>query len=748
MKFVHYLFPVCAFIVASASLYIPTPSPWEQLSTELARPDTPSTFADRAGQEKSWPSHAAERQVQKHAWLAKRTTDEESASKPEDVEQEALKPGTNSSDGPILYTPEEMAAFREGYNTARRSSDGLRTKVQRAKAAGAEVSPDDLAELKRRTAVTYQQKVVVARARKGKPVDRKTSPIRQDIASLIQDPAIQEMAELGDYNPQQLAEYRRSFLDSLRRFREKKTALAEIAKVRMVTEAEEQQLAELKRAYNLQRKVWDRVRDGQPADYVGRTRKQSVDRLQQKAKLQEIAQTSGYSVRELAEVQRSYLDAHNAARSFALALSKITTRPVTADERAQLQALWETTKHRKRAFDRMCRGRAAAGDRSLPRKDAVYLVKDAEMQRIAHAGGYPVEEVAAQKRAFLDATYRYRDAQRAIAAVKQAPGRSLTPAQEDDYVTIDHAYHLHKAAWERMTRGEPADPALPPAAKLGHLAHDVAGLVRHADGVVAVADGNPAAPASPVVKYTAQQLATYDRQYVAALHQLRAFEAQIGLAAAEQRPRAITAEEGAQLKELRAVYQQRKTEWARVHQGLVFDGGPTPVDDGRSVTYTSEAIERYHALYLAALRKLRAFDKQQAAARRADPHSGPSAADDEQQRALRDDFSQKKRTWTRARLGKPLDRIVHQRRAPPSAQKKEEEESGSRPAPAPPQQPLPISIPRRPLLAPVLASASHFLHALGRQWRAMPWTRYLARPRPTMDRLVPPPEWLRAEHAL
>ncbi|KAI9812527.1 MAG: hypothetical protein M1826_002817 [Phylliscum demangeonii] len=58
--------------------------------------------------------------------------------------------------------------------------------------------------------------------------------------------------------------------------------------------------------------------------------------------------------------------------------------------------------------------------------------------------------------------------------------------------------------------------------------------------------------------------------------------------------------------------------------------------------------------------------------------------------------------------------------------------------------PLQMSGPGR-LLAPFLSSASHVLQGLGRQWRAMPWTRYLAEPR--FNR-VTPAELLRTEHAL
>ncbi|KAI9827399.1 MAG: hypothetical protein M1826_006324 [Phylliscum demangeonii] len=727
--------------------------------------------------------------------LAKRTTDEESANQQEDVQPETVKQedanrGTNAGDGPVVYTPEEMTAFREVYYAARRNSDNLRNKLQRAKAAGAEVSPDDLHELTRLTAVTYQHKVVVSRARKGKPVDRKTSVIRQDVASLEQDPTIQEIAQLGVYNAQQLAEYRRSFLDSLRRFREKKTLLEEKAKVRKVTEAELADLADLQRTHNLQRKRWERVRAGKPADTPGSALRQSVDDLQQNAKLQEIAATSGYSVRELAEARRSYLDAHNAARYLKAKLSKFTKRPVTADEQAQLDALWETATRRKRLFDRMCRGLPADGDPSPARKDPTYLVQEEEIQRIAHAGGYRVEEVAAQKRAFLDATYRYRDAQKAISGVKKFRGL-LTPAQEDDLVKTDHAYHLHKAAWERMTRREPVDPTLPAVGRLGRLAKDVARLVRTSD--VAAADGGPAAHPPPVIRYTPQLMAKYDRQFAAALEQLQAFEEQVARAAdgspspsPSASPRPLTADEDAQLKRLRGVYEQRKTEWARVHQGLVVDGvvvnslgTAVATDDPRSVTYTAEEVEGYNRLYLDALRALRIFDRRIAAAFRADPHYRPTPDDDAQRRALREDFNQKKTTWTRARLGKPMDRVVHYRRSParstrPPAKKRRPppqapaSQPSRQPGPAdhadpappatkedaspPPQQPLQISLPSgRHLFAPVLSSARHLLQRLvGRPWRAVPWpwARSLAHPRVPVDKLVTPAEWLRAEHAL
>ncbi|KAI9826440.1 MAG: hypothetical protein M1826_006649 [Phylliscum demangeonii] len=750
MKLVHSLFPVCAFFVASVSLDLPSGQLEHQSRELVARSNTASTSADRAGKE-PWRSPLVEPGVPKLAklaMLAKRTTDEESPNRQEDVHQ-----GTNASDGPVVYTSEQLARYRERYHAAQSDSDHFRNLVERAKAAGLKVSQDEVNELSRLSAVTEQQRLVFTRASLGQPVDR------SDAASLLQDPEIQELAKSGVYSAQQLVEYKQFYLDAMLRLRSRKNQLTEIAKVREITKAEEKALAELQRTYNLQGRRWARVRAGKPTQYGA---KKSIEDLLESPKLQAIARSSGYSVKELAEARRRFLDANNAVRAFKLRLTEIEeVRQVTPDEKTKLQTLLKDREQQRLINARMRQGRAATSDLALPKKDLTLLLKDAEMQRIAQWGGYRVEEVAVQKRAYLDALYAYRAAMTSIAAVKTTGG-TLTTDEEDHYVKIDRAYQLQRTAWDRMTQGT---SAIPPATPLGGLSEKVAGL--RANGEAADVDN----VAHSFVAYTLRQIAVYDQRYLDVLDHLHAFQEAMSLAAQSGRP--ITPTEDEQLKGLQRVAEQRRTEWARVRQGLSVDRVAAAADDdgGRSVRYTARQIEDYHRRYLDALRTVRTAESQIQAAREAG-HS-PTALDDVRLRVLRDDFNRKRVMWIRARSGKPVDRLVYTRRADPGRMSPSTSEGASASARAPANspgsqvqeqaarqakedastdqahgahQPLQISGPRR-LIAPILSSASRWLQSLGRQWHALPWTRgYVAYPR--LNRMVKPAEVLRAEPAL
>ncbi|KAI9827960.1 MAG: hypothetical protein M1826_006156 [Phylliscum demangeonii] len=721
MNFFHYLFSVCAFTLAAVSLYIP-PGPLDHHSRELARPSKPSTPADRAGQTTSGSLDFVEPRVPKHAMLAKRTADEESPNSPEAVQQVA-----NARKGPVIYTSEQLATYREDFNAAQRELVRLGKKVKRARGAGQEVSQDDVDELSRLTKLTSQRKLVLSRARQGKPLDRRTSLARQDVASFMQDPKIEELTKSGVYTAQQLAAYKRNFYDA-------KAALAQAVKVRRITEAEKADLAELQRAFNLHRRIWSRVQQGKPADYRVNGPKKSMDRLLASAKLHEVAQSSGYSVQELAEARRRYLDANIEAKSFQNKLAEVEKfRKVTPEEKTQLRTLLQAVTQRKRVSDRMSRGQSADGVTHPPRKDLTALLQDPEIHRIAQLGDYRVEEVAVQRRAYLDAISEYRAARRLTAAVQQAGG-ILTPHEEDRFLQIDRAFQLQKIGWDRIRKGERVHPEPLPSPKLGRLGREVVALRRNAE-VDAVR--HP-------VTYTLPQLAMYEKQQADALHALRAFQDQI--AAAERSGRLITHDEGAQLGKLREVYTKRLAEWSRVQQGL-----PVAVlsEDGTSATYTAEQLAAYSEAHLNALGKLRAFEARMAAA-----GHPPTADDDARLQALREDSLEKEDRWTRARDGKPVDQ--NQRRvgsdsrsaaAPERHPTRPELASQAGQAKEDPAtlQPLQMSIPRR-LLAPVLSSARRWLHGLGGQWRAMPWTRYLAQPRRL--NIVQPADLLRAEHAL
>ncbi|KAI9830692.1 MAG: hypothetical protein M1826_004521 [Phylliscum demangeonii] len=696
-------------------LYI-TPSPLKHKSRELARPDTSLTITHRSSKESPWPSHLVKPLVQNHAILGKRATDDE---RPRDD-----KKGTKFREGPVTYTSEQLTTFREQYNAARRASEAVRKKVQSAKDAGLEVSPDDVHELSRLTAITYQQRLTLNRARLGKPLDRRTSVSRQDVALLVQDPEIQQLAKSGVYSAQQLAEYKRSYLDALTAFRSKHNQLSAIKKVRKITKTEKEQLAGLQNAFNLQRKIWERVCKGSPVDGdVDRLTRRidaplespsidaslespsidaslegpSVDAPLESPPLHQSVQLSGSSLKELAQARKSQREASNAAKLF------------------------------KSTF-------------GLSRNDA-------EIQRVAQFGGYSLEEAAKQKRGYLDALNAYREASQSISAVKKKGG-TLTPDEEDRLVKIDHDYQLQRTAWNRMREGEQAARSSQPAPKLGRLANDVAALRRNAD-------------VDPVAyDYNGQQIAMYDERYLEALRQLRAFQHQISLA--QKRGRSLTATGKDELKRLREVCDQRRTEWARVRQGLwvdsVRDAGSSR-DAAWSVTYSAEEIQAYNQIHLAALQTLRAAEKKMAAGR--DAGRVPTADDEVDLRALRDDFNKKKLTWIRARDGKPVDRLVYKARAesgtkrarsqesrPGSPAQPSQAEMGPRPDPdADPghSTPPPLQMSRHRLLAPALSTARRFLHALSRPWRAMPRACSPATPRWIK---VKPAELLRAEPTL
>ncbi|KAI9824660.1 MAG: hypothetical protein M1826_007299 [Phylliscum demangeonii] len=735
MKFFHYLFHVGAFILGSTSLYIP-PGQTEDQSGELARPGTPSTPTSGPTKNNSWPSHVAERRIQKQSILARRTTDEDRPN------SQNVNQGINARKGPVTYTSEKLAQFREEYNAAKKASDILRRKVQRAKDAGLEVSSDDINELSRLSTVAYQQRLVFYRARKGKPLDRRTSVTRLDVTSLEQDPEVLQAVKFGVYTAQQLAEYKRSFLDALTEFRSKKNQLRRIAKVREISEAEEEALSDLQSAYNLQKRTWDRARKGNPTGGEVVRPKISIDALLENPKLQQAAQSSGYSVRELAEAKRSYLNAYSAARSFTKELEAVQkVRPITDGEDTQLQTLREAVKLQKRRFDRMCRGRVADDDAAPPRRDRSFLRKDGDIQTIAQVGGYSVEQVTMQKRAYLDALYVYREATKSISAVKKRSG-ILTPNQEDHFLKIDKAYQLHKTRWDRMNKGEQVNLVNQPDPEPGYLAKIVVALRRNAQ-----ADEIP-------YSYTPEQITMYDQRYLDALQKLHAFQHQISLAERSGRPIALDEED--ELKRLLGICDQLWMEWARVRQGLYVD---SVGDDGGPVMYTTREIQGYNQLHLDALRKLRAAEKKIAAGREAG--HAPTLDEEAHLRALRDDFNKKKKMWTHARNGKPVDPMVHEARARSGPRSERLQESlPRRKAPASKAEPKPdaeakadsssrdqpLQMVGHHLFAPVISSATRFLKGLSRQWRAaMPWTHSLAKPRLNV---VKPPELLRTEPAL
>ncbi|KAI9804892.1 MAG: hypothetical protein M1826_004848 [Phylliscum demangeonii] len=379
MKFVHCLIPVGAFIVGSDSLYIP-PGQLRHVSRELARPNTPSMLADIASKRTTWPSQIVKPRFPKHAVLAKRTTDEASANRQEDVDR-----GMDARNAPIVYTPEEMAGFREQRNTAKRALYHLQNRLQKAKDAGLDVSEDDVHELSKLKAAFSQQSNVIQKARRGKPIGR---VLKLDVASLEQDPKIQEAAKLGVYTARQLAEYKRSSNDATNRLRARKAELAKATKVRSITEAEEKELADLTRVSSVKQMMWERARKGRLVDQGVSRRKMSMDDLLGSDTLHEIAQSSGYAMEELAEAKRRWLDSRNAVAAFKTELEEVEkVRMVTPEENEQLQALVHALSRQETLFKRMIRGKPA--NKPAPRKK--------KLHETAQSSGFTKEEMARQQ---------------------------------------------------------------------------------------------------------------------------------------------------------------------------------------------------------------------------------------------------------------------------------------------------------------------------------------------------------------
>ncbi|KAI9826756.1 MAG: hypothetical protein M1826_006551 [Phylliscum demangeonii] len=606
--------------------------------------------ADIPPVKKSLASHVVDARAQKHAVLAKRTTDEESAKGRKDVNQQR-----NAREGPIVYTPEEVAGFQDQFNAARRASDKLRYKLQRANEAGLEVSEDDVHELSRLNAISSQRKAVLDRARQGKPLDRKTRITKADVVSLEQDPEVQELAKLGEYSARQLAEYKRGAGDAAQRLKTRKLELAKATKEREMTEAEKEELADLRHASNVANSMWAGVRRAKPANQRVHVPEESLEDLLMSPELQQMAQSSGYSVRELAEAKRRYLDAEKAAYEFKRKLAEgKAVREATAEEKRELQTLLQAGRRQKQAFLRMGEGKSADYSSGI-----THFLEDPDIQRIAQLSGFSVEEVAGHKRKYLDARYEYRAAQNLFSAIKKERG-TLTSDEENHFVKTDHAYQVQKTAWERMNKGERVEPAVQPPVKLGRLGVAVAALQP------SVKVGEIAHP----VTHTPEQIAMLEQQHVEALDELLDFQERIS--ALEQSGRPMTREEEDQLDRLRDIYKQRRMAWGNVHQGLAVY---SPGADWWPVTYTKREIADYDRLHLNARNKVSDFKRQMAAARQAG-HS-PTPDDEAHLRALKADFSEKQTMWLRARDGKPLDRLVRKSRGPKTPRSPDTRRPGS-----------------------------------------------------------------------
>ncbi|KAI9833213.1 MAG: hypothetical protein M1826_000126 [Phylliscum demangeonii] len=503
MKLVLYLLPLYAFNVSAGRVYIP-PDQLEHESYELARPNTLLTSADRAGKKKnSWPPHIVEPRVQNLATLAKRTTDEENPHSQEDA-----NPGTNARRIPISYTSEQLTAYQEEYIAAERASTNLGEELAAAKAAGLEVSHHDEDELSRLNQVTYQQ--------------------RLDVSSLTHDLEIQKLAKSGVYSVQQLAEYKRNFLDALAELCLTKSKLAKVVKMRKVTKVEGKGLADLQRAYNLHRKTWDRVRQDKPADYRVDRPKKSMDDLLESAKLREIAQSSGYSVQELAETQRRYLDSNNQANAF--------KRELTGVERLQ-----------KARWDRMMKGER--DDPAVPPPPKVGRQgQNASALRQTDPASLPItytpKQIAMYDKQHLAALDDLNAFRNKVSAAERR-GRPLTDEEEEQLRNLQDVYNQRWAEWDRVAQGPSVD-----------------GLSEDRRSAT----------------YTAEQIAAYNQDHLDALGTLRAFLR--NMAAAGHPP---TSDDKVQYRALRDDYNKKKTIWTRAQDDEPVDSAVRTHRGARSV---------------------------------------------------------------------------------------------------------------------------------------------------------------------
>ncbi|KAI9809975.1 MAG: hypothetical protein M1826_003810 [Phylliscum demangeonii] len=578
-----------------------------------------------------------------------------------------------------------------------------------------------------------------ASANRQKDVDRDVASVQQDpkikqaakrrrksIDDLLKDPKLHEIAQSSGYPVEELAVAKRRLLDAINAADEFKKVLTEAEKVRKVTPEEKGHLQALAKVYHQQITAWRRMSQGKPVDQRVRRPQKSIDDLLEDPKLHEIAQSSGYPVEELAKARRRFLDAHNAVVAFKKKLAEVEkVRKVTPEEKGQLEALAEVRYQQMTVWRRMNPGNPV--DQRLPRqktKSIDDLTQDPKLHEMAQSSGYPVEELAKAKRRWLDGLKAVREFKKELTEVKKV--RKVTLEERVKMQELVRASSQQLTVFRRMSQRLPVDNVDVAALRQDAKADEVAHL-------------NP-------VSYTPEQIASFDQTHLDALYDLLNFQQK--LSALKRSGGSISPAHEVHLEMLQDVYNLRRAWWEEVRQGLSFHGLN---HEGRSVKYTAQEVAGYNQLFLDASDKLRAFEKQVAVAQQAGHSPTPDVK--AQHRALQEDFN-KKAMWFRARDGTPVDRVVHKRpesqTAPsPETRRSGDQEQASQASPAEgdpsaAHPPLQVSGPRH-LLVPFVSSASHLLQGVGRQWRVMPWTRYLAAPRLNE---VTPAEWLRTEHAL
>ncbi|KAI9820407.1 MAG: hypothetical protein M1826_000933 [Phylliscum demangeonii] len=561
---------------------------------------------------------------------------------------------------------------------------------------------------------------------------------RKSIDDLLEDSKLHEMAQSSGYPVEELAKAKRRWLDAISAVDVFKRELAGVGKVRKVTREEKGQLKALVKVASQQVTVWRRMSLGKPVDQRVR-RKKSIEDLMENAELDDIAQSSGYPVEELAKAKRRWLDARNAVSAFKKKLAEVEkVRNVSPEETAQLQALAKVASQQVAVWRRMRLGNPVDQRVPRPKKSIDDLLEDPKLLERAQSSGYPVEALAKAKRRWLDAINDVDAFKKELAEVEKV--RKVTPEEKRQLQASVKAASQQETVFRRMSAGFPVDQRVPRDKK-------------SIDDFLEDPKLHEMAQSSG---YPVEELAKAKRRWLDARNAVGAFEKEL---AGVEKVRKVTPEEKRQLQTLVKAASQQRTEFRRMSQGLPVDSidvaalrPDTKVDEVAHPNPVAQEIEGYNQLFLDASNTLRAFEKQMAVAQQAGHSPTPDVK--AQHRALQDDFNMKKTMWFRARDGTPVDRVVHKRREPktapspetrrPGSQEQASQASPAKEDPSTTHSPLQMSG-RRRLLAPFFFSASHLLQGLGRQWRAIPWTRYLADPR--LNR-VNPAELLRAEHAL
>ncbi|KAI9809976.1 MAG: hypothetical protein M1826_003811 [Phylliscum demangeonii] len=598
----------------------------------------------------------------------------------------------------------------------------------------------------RKHAVLTKRTTDEASANRQKDVDRDVASVEEDVKitqavkgrrksidDLLADPELHEIAQSSGFSVKELAIAKRRWLDALNAVSGFKTKLAMVGKVREVTPEEKGQLQALVKAASQQRTGFRRMSQASAPNRPDPGGKMRIDDLLKDPKLHEIAQSSGYPVEELARAKRRWLDAikvFRARRKEVIEAAVVRERKeMIPEEKRQLDALQAAASQLETVFGRMSQGlpvdktdtQDIAGDSQLL-LDASNKLRAFEKQQTGHS---PTFDVKAQHRALQD-DFNEK-------TTMWLRGRVGTPVDR-----VVHKGRGPKPAPSPET-GRPGRQEQASQASLAKEDIDVAAL-RPDARVDEIAHLNP-------VAYTPEQIASFDQAHLDALNELLNF--QQNLSALKRSGGSISPADEVYFKMLQDVYNLQRAWWVKARRGVSIHGLN---HEGRSVTYTAQEIANYHQLFLDASDKLRAFEEQMAVAQQAG-HS-PTLDVEVQRLLLIDDVNKKKTMWFRALDGMPVDRVLPKRREPkttpsPETRPAGDQAQGSQASPAKEDPstthpPLQMSGPGR-LLAPFVSSASHLLQGVGRQWRAMPWTRYLAEPR--FNR-VTPAELLRAEHAL